>query len=284
MRRDVASLSKEGRSPADMIARGQREYPQDRLAREFAHARRWHIIYLTGTIGVIAVALGVSWFFFLRPASTSQDGLGSSWRGGPTSPPSQTPAFLPIAVNRTEEITFRLGDREGLLRALKEKRQGEKLFKNPVFLSFSIHRLDLADSEPRRATTFEVFDTLRLRPPQSLLRSFASELFPYLIADDLVFILPITDTAKALEGFLAWEPLMARDFAPLIRSPRFGFGEAGQPADSSNAPLSFDDIIIANVDARVSSSLSYAFFGGRYTVIALSEQALRTSLERLASR
>ena len=256
MRQDVASLLKKGQSPADMISRGTpRDFSQERLAREFSQARRWQLFYWGGIIVVILIALSASWFFFVRPQSPP----------APISP--EMPVFLPLPVDRTEEVTFRLGDREGLIRAIKGKKTSPD--KGPVFLSLRLTRLGVAESETRFATSFEVFDTLRLRPPQTLLRSFTPELFAFFVGGELILIVPISNTAKALEGFLAWEALMVRDFAPLL---------------SSDAPILFRDAVIKNVDARVSASVSYALFGGRYAVIGLSEASLDEVINLLAKR
>lgn len=259
MREDIASLSQRGQSPADMIARetplllGQKE----QLAREFTSERRWHIALIASIAAALFIGAGIIGFFLFFPK---------------TSLPEEeiTPAFLPFPAIHQEEIRFRLGDREGFLALLNQKIPRVTADREPVFLSFRLFSLDVAQTSSRQASTFEVFQTLRFRPPSQLLQTFTQEIYPYILARSLVFVIPINNPQKALEGFLAWEPLMARDFAPLL------------PADIFPKP--FEDRIIGNVDTRISSSLNYALFGGRYAIIALSKEALEATIERLSKR
>ena len=267
MREDIATLSQRGRSPADMVARepaslllGQKE----QLAREFASARRWRVAVIGGVIAAFMVGAGTIAFFlfFSRAPLPDEEAMR---------------VFLPFPAVHQEEVAFRLGDREGFLSLLIQKKQRITIAQQPAFLSLRLFSLDVARTSNRQAvptgrqaSTFEVFQTLRLRPPSSLLPVFAQDMYPYILADAFVFVIPIKDPEKALEGFLAWEPFMARDFIPLLR------------VEAPTEP--FEDRIISNVDARVSSSLSYALFGGRYAIIALSEEALRDALERLAKK
>ena len=262
MREDIATLSQRGRSPADMVARepaslllGQKE----QLAREFASARHWRVALTGGVIAAFMVGAGTIAFFlfFSRAPLPDEEAMR---------------VFLPFPAMHQEEVAFRLGDREGFLSLLIQKKQRITVAQQPAFLSLRLFSLDVTQtSDPlrhssreasrqavptgRQASTFEVFQTLRLRPPSSLLPVFAQDMYPYILADAFVFVIPIKDPEKALEGFLAWEPFMARDFIPLLR------------VEAPTEP--FEDRIISNVDARVSSSLSYALFGGRYAIIAL---------------
>lgn len=259
MREDIASLSQHGQSPADMVARapslllGQKE----QLAREFASARRWHIAFVGGSIAALLVGVGALVFFlFFSSAPSPKEEI--------------MPVFLPFPASHQEEIRFRLGDREGFLSLFTQKKQRVTADREPTFFSLRLFSLNVTRAESRQASTFEVFQTLRVRPPPSLLQTFGQEIYSYILAEALVLIIPINNPEKALEGFLAWEPLMARDFAPLL------------PADTLSQL--FEDRIIGNVDARVSSSFGYAIFGGRYAVIGLSPEALRAAIEHLAKK
>ena len=266
MREDIAALSQQGRSPADMVTRepslflGQKE----QLAREFASARRWRAALIGGIAAAVLIGAGTIGFLLFSPEA-------------PLSEEETAPLFLPFPALYQEEVRFRLGDREGLLTLLNQKKQRVTTIQQPAFLSLHLFSLENAQRETRQAmptgrqaSIFEVFQTLRLRPSSSLLQTFVQELYSYILADAFVFIIPINNPEKALEGFLAWEPLMERDFAPFL------------PADTLSS--SFEDRIIGNVDARVSRSLGYALFGGRYAIIAMSEEALRATIEHLAKR
>lgn len=278
MREDVAALSQRGQSPAEMIAR-PRPGPvllgeKEQFAREFASARRWRLA-LMGGIGVaIFIGIGLLGFFLLYPSPTPSEEEGPA-------------LFLPFSAVRQEELSFRLGDREGLIALFGQAKQRAAAAPQPIFLSPRLFSLDIARKESRQAvptgsprlsfgeagrqaSVFEVFQTLRLRPPAPLLQAFVQEIYPYILADAIVFVIPVKNTQKALEGFLAWEPLMERDFAPFL------------PPDTQSAP--FRDRIIGNVDTRVSSALSYALFGGRYAVIALSERTLEEAINHLAKK
>lgn len=260
MREDIAALSQHGRSPADMVAResalmllGEKE----QLAREFASARHWRAALIAGVIVALFIGAGIIGFFlFFAPGLSPEEEI--------------TPVFLPFPAAHQEEIRFRLGDREGFLALLNQKIPRITAAHEPAFLSLRLFSLEVAQISGRQASTFEAFQTLRLRPPSQLLQTFTQEIYPYVLARALVFVIPINNPEKALEGFLAWEPLMIRDFAPLLS------------ADISSQP--FEDRVINNVDARVSSSLSYALFGGRYAVVALSKEALQAAIEQLTKR
>lgn len=259
MREDIASLSQHGQSPADMVARapslllGQKE----QLAREFASARRWHVALVGGIVAALLVGAGALVFFlFFSSAPSPKEEI--------------MPVFLPFPALHQEEIRFRLGDREGFLSLFTQKKQRVTADREPTFFSLRLFSLNVTRAEVRQASTFEVFQTLRLRPSSQLLQTLTQEIYPYILAGALVLVIPVNNPEKALEGFLAWEPLMARDFVPFL------------PVDILSYP--FEDRVIGNVDARVSSSLSYAIFGGRYAVIGLSPEALRAALEHLAKK
>lgn len=276
MREDIATLSQHGRSPADMVApqlRGETHLllgQKEQIAREFASARRWRIAFIGGVVAALFIGIGTIGFFLFFSKTLS--------------PPEETaPVFLPFPAARQEEIRFRLGDREGLLGSLNQtmQRPAAAGVQQPLFLSFRLFSLDVAQTpqlrgrqarlaESRQASVFEVFQTLRLRPSPQLLQTFTQEFYPYILARALVLVIPITNPQKALEGFLAWEPLMGRDFAPLL--------------SAQLPPPSFQDRVIHNIDARVSSSVSYALFGGRWAIIALSPEALEAALEYLARK
>jgi len=259
MREDIQALSKHGRSPADMFARGRDGVPlgeKEQLAAEFTSARRWHLAVIAAITVAIFIGIGAALFFLLSPAAPAR--------------PEEAPVFLPFPAIQHEEVMFRLGDREGLLAALLQKKKRVAAAQQPAFFAFRLFSLDIVNRIERPATSFEVFQTLRFKPPALLLRAFTPEIYPYVLADALVMIIPITNPQKALEGFLAWEASMARDFSPLL--------------DAEASPLSFEDRVVGNVDARVTPSLSYAIFGGRYAVIAFSFEALRAALEYLAQR
>lgn len=260
MREDIASLSQHGQSPADMIARGAPLLlgQKEQLAREFASARGWRIAVGAGIAVALLIGVGTIGFFLFFPKISS--------------PEEETaPAFFPFPAAHQEEIRFRLGDREGLLGLLNQKISRFSATRKPVFLSFRLFSFDVGQTSGRRASTFEVFQTLRLRPPAQLLQTLDQEIYPYILADGaLVFVIPIKNPKKALEGFFAWEPSMARDFAPLLN------------AETPSQP--FEDRVIGNVDTRISSFLGYAIFGGRYAVIALSKEALEAVIEHLAKR
>ena len=259
MREDIASLSQHGQSPADMVARGSSLLlgQKEQLAREFASARQWRVAMIGSITAALLIVAGALVFFLFFSAAPSYE-------------EEVAPIFLPFPALHQEEIRFRLGDREGLLALLKQKKQRVTKAQQPAFLSLRLFSLDITRKESRQASTFELLQTLRVRPPSSLLPTLDQEIYFYILADELVWVIPINNPGKALESFLAWEPLMERDFAPLL------------PAGILSQP--FEDRIIGNVDARVSSFLGYAIFGGRYAVIALSQEALRAAIEHLAKK
>lgn len=263
MREDIASLSQHEQSPADMVAPPWRRESslllgqKEQLAREFVSARHWRAALIAGIVVALFIGGGTIGFFLFSPKTSS--------------PVEEiVPAFLPFPAIQQEEIRFRLGDREGFLALLNQKKQRVTAAREPAFLSLRLFSVDIAQTSSRQASVFEVFQTLRFRPPSPLLQTFSQEIYSYILARTFVFVIQINNPEKTLEGFLSWEPLMVRDFAPLL------------PADILSAP--FKDRIINNVDTRISSSLGYALFGGRYAIIALSEEALQAAIEHLAKK
>ncbi len=273
--------------------RRAKQIEESPAAEEAGTGRR---ILLVG-LGVllIACALGVLSWVYLRPASTV--------------PVAMTGAAPFISVDASQQVELQPGDTP------QEAMQKLVAAKSSVNLSLGlitqlvVTEASSTSSAPSLLGASDFITTLTLYAPAELLRTLSPQ---YLLGvhsyeeNEPFLIFKVDDYETAYAGMLAWEVTMMQDLSPLfVRHPSPQLGAASPPTLSTGAtstvstssllvpftgaPTNFVDQVVDNHDARVlldaqgNILLLWTFLDRQTLVITNNDATLREIIVRLAT-